>query len=153
MKPLLLIFLSLVASQTQCPVCFDCERSGCLNFGTCAGVTCACHAGFGDSDCSKTTCGSIASLAASRTLKALDPCTCSDGATGPNCNVCTQDSTCALMSGVPIGTDSVCNKSPVVWASNHHSVCAITSIYRLNQTNSSLVFFLDQFSSLLNVTW
>ena len=50
-------------------------------------------------------------------------CACSDGFTGPNCNICTRNSVCSSVPGIPIGSDMVCNSSPVVWKSKHQSVC------------------------------
>lgn len=76
--------------QNTCPVCFDCRRGGCTNFGSCeANAACSCHDGWGFQDCSKPLCGGLSIYNTSRPVSnGTLPCDCVDGWTGPNCNVC-----------------------------------------------------------------
>ena len=77
-------------NQQTCPVCFDCRRSGCTNFGSCeANAACSCHDGWGFQDCSKPLCGGLSIYNTSRPVSnGTSACRCEKGWEGPNCNVC-----------------------------------------------------------------
>lgn len=123
-----------------CPSCFNCnlESSPCLQFGNCTSSTgtCKCPAGFGDVDCSKAQCGSLAD-GEDRPFndKKKDPndanrylgCDCPDGWEGMNCNVCTENRACAPLK--PEGAedeDMFCYKQGMVQKENHQA-CDVTN--------------------------
>ncbi|KAI8912448.1 hypothetical protein EDD86DRAFT_223811 [Gorgonomyces haynaldii] len=133
---MLLVLVALVLAQNStCPVCFNCQNTGCKNFGVCQQQSCQCPDGFGDLDCSKTTCGSLNMLSNLRPPKqpSID-CECASGFGGPNCNICLQDNVCSGSQGAILGSQMVCNKSPLVWKQRHHTVCDV------NNTLVSAVF-------------
>ena len=109
-------------SNGTCPVCFNCQNTPCLNFGTCLQSTkCACQTGFGTLDCSKPLCGSLIQYNETRVVSNLvDPCMCDSSWVGPNCQVCETNDVCISNS---VGTTLICNKSPVVFDQNHYSAC------------------------------
>ncbi|KAL2918422.1 hypothetical protein HK105_201822 [Polyrhizophydium stewartii] len=127
----LLLAVSAVRSQTTgangtCPVCFNCNARGCANFGECRSGACFCPDGFGDSDCSLATCGSLLAPADKRPVRAAGAtCTCDGGFTGPNCNVCTNNDVCTKMPGRLVGTTYICNNGTKVWRTNHHTACTV----------------------------
>ena len=124
-----------------CPSCFNCnlEDSPCLQFGNCTTSSglCQCPPGFGDQDCSRPQCGSLAD-GDDRPLndKQKDPehlenslaCDCPEGWDGINCNVCTQNSACGALR--PEGAeedDMLCFKEGVVVKENHQ-MCDVTNV-------------------------
>ena len=125
---------------SDCPPCFNCnlESTPCQQFGNCTSSTglCKCPAGFGDQDCSKTLCGSLADGEdRPYNTKKKDPndaekslaCDCPDGWTGVNCNVCTTNQACGPLK--PEGAeqdDMVCYKQGMVQYENHQ-MCDVTN--------------------------
>lgn len=123
-----------------CPSCFNCnlEDSPCLQFGNCTTSSglCKCPAGFGDQDCSKALCGSLADGDnRPQNDKEKDPddfgkslaCDCPNGWQGINCNVCTEDESCGPLR--PEGAeddDMVCYKQGLVQRENHQ-MCDVTN--------------------------
>ncbi|KAI8586885.1 hypothetical protein BDZ88DRAFT_267648 [Geranomyces variabilis] len=115
-----------VASPSTCPVCFNCNQSGCKNFGTCDNGKCSCLAGFGGDDCSLPTCGSPNLPQSSRAVRTDPKATCcDDGFIGNTCNVCTRDDVCKVASpGISVGTKTVCNTDSVPWKKSY-SMCDV----------------------------
>ncbi|GAA6042455.1 hypothetical protein JCM8097_008464 [Rhodosporidiobolus ruineniae] len=105
----------------------------CANYGTAlSNGTCACPPGFTGADCSSISCDNplldpSARQAFSSVLSsnASQGCTrqCSDGFTGPTCNVCTSDSACAAAVGTGANSSGfssglgqpVCSTSTWTW--------------------------------------
>ncbi|GAA5926365.1 hypothetical protein JCM1841_006993 [Sporobolomyces salmonicolor] len=83
----------------ECPPCnpFNCvlPAFSCLNNAVCNDYNgqCICPPGFGGEDCAKPLCGSLAD-GQERFPREGDTCTCNDGWTGINCNVCESDQAC-----------------------------------------------------------
>ncbi|KAJ3417122.1 hypothetical protein HDV05_006981 [Chytridiales sp. JEL 0842] len=103
-------------AEPTCPVCYDCKTQGCGNFGSCDNGICSCPSGFGGKDCNTPACGSTNLAPSLRPLRNPgQTCTCDPGFVGFNCNICTSDSVCKTPSDAPIGSSSVCNRSPTVW--------------------------------------
>ncbi|KNE97596.1 hypothetical protein PSTG_09145 [Puccinia striiformis f. sp. tritici PST-78] len=85
-----------------CPECFNCKlpKFNCKQYGTCSEYDgqCKCPAGFGGQDCSQPVCGSLA-RGDERHVRQDNStsCSCDDGWTGINCNVCQNDQVCTSM--------------------------------------------------------
>ncbi|GAA5876426.1 hypothetical protein JCM1840_006022, partial [Sporobolomyces johnsonii] len=83
----------------ECPPCnpFNCVLPAftCLNNAVCNDYNgqCICPPGFGGEDCAKPLCGSLAD-GQERFPREGDTCTCEEGWTGINCNVCETDQAC-----------------------------------------------------------
>lgn len=114
--------------------------SGCENYGTVNGSTCACPPGFGGATCSQPACGgtlfqgSGRSLASGTPFANLTTCACEDGWTGTGCNVCQSAQACqsglasvqsasSSLTGLSSGQDNslTCNTTPRVYASGQMS--------------------------------
>lgn len=123
-----------------CPSCFNCnlEDSPCMQFGNCTASSglCKCPAGFGDQNCSKPLCGSLADgddrpqnnkqRAPFDNTESL-ACDCPDGWEGINCNVCTSNKACGPLK--PEGVDEedmMCYKQGLVQKENHQ-MCDVTN--------------------------
>ncbi|KAL9054386.1 MAG: hypothetical protein Q9162_004188 [Coniocarpon cinnabarinum] len=109
-----------------------------MQFGNCSTSSglCTCPPGFGDQDCSKPLCGSLAD-GEDRPFnnKQKDPdhpekslgCDCADGWEGLNCNVCKTNEACGPLK--PEGTtddDMICYKQGLVQKENHQ-MCDVTN--------------------------
>ncbi|KAJ3315120.1 hypothetical protein HDV04_004261 [Boothiomyces sp. JEL0838] len=97
----------------------------CQNYGSCGTQLCTCLPGFGSNDCSQPTCGSLADT--NRPLLASGNCTCTNGFTGINCNICTSDNSCSYLPTSALGAANICNKSPLAWLDKHYSSYALLS--------------------------
>ncbi|EIW60918.1 uncharacterized protein TRAVEDRAFT_166013 [Trametes versicolor FP-101664 SS1] len=114
--------------------------SGCENYGTVNGSTCACPPGFGGATCSQPACGGTLFQGSSRSLASGTPfanlttCACEDGWTGTGCNVCQSAQACqsglasvqgssSSLTGLSSGQDNslTCNTTPRVYASGQMS--------------------------------
>ncbi|KAJ3067738.1 hypothetical protein HDU98_009057 [Podochytrium sp. JEL0797] len=129
----------LADGNSTCPVCADCRKAGCSNFGQCGGTgTCQCPLGFGGPDCSEPLCNSPMVLNAARMIRpTTSPCTCDNGFSGPNCNVCQTDQACqAGGSSLNAVSSNVCNKSPEAWVAQ--SAVCVTDVY--NGTSTITLF-------------
>ncbi|KAI8837544.1 hypothetical protein BC829DRAFT_447641 [Chytridium lagenaria] len=123
-------------SPTTCPVCFDCNKQGCRNFGGCSGNTCQCPQGFGGQDCLTPVCNSTNVENSRRTLNTEigKPCQqCDTGFDGLSCDACLNDAACATPN--LSSETSVCNRQAKVWkASTTYctlDVPLLTAIYPL----------------------
>jgi hypothetical protein len=77
-------------------------------------------------------CGSLAVFPTNRRISDMtNPCECDEGFSGPNCNVCGNDNACQRLPGMILGSQNVCNQSPVVWKDKHMSVCRVSSMASL----------------------
>ena len=109
-----------------------------MQFGNCTASSglCKCPAGFGDQDCSKPLCGTLAD-GDNRPFndKQKDPdhpdkslgCDCPDGWVGLMCNVCTSNEACGpLRPDAAEPEDMVCYKQGMVQKENHQ-MCDVTN--------------------------
>ncbi|RNJ55815.1 hypothetical protein D7B24_008012 [Verticillium nonalfalfae] len=115
----------------DCPPCFNCVLPAhkCNQFAPCNNYTgkCDCPEGFGGDDCIDPLCGSLgAGDNQKRPPRSPNEktCSCDDGWTGINCNVCTEDNACnALM---PTGDGGVCYQSGEV-VDHNYQMCDVTN--------------------------
>lgn len=111
----------------DCPPCFNCQLDAfqCTQFAPCMNNSgkCACHPGFGGDDCSEPTCGSLADEP-NRAIRKDKYCSCKDGWTGINCNVCKTDDACNAM--MPENDGGVCYKQGVTVKENFQ-MCDVTN--------------------------
>ncbi|KAK7688928.1 hypothetical protein QCA50_007619 [Cerrena zonata] len=114
--------------------------SGCANYGSQNGSSCACPVGFGGSTCSQPACGGNIFQGTSRSLTPLSNgsngtsfanltaagCSCEDGWTGTGCNVCQTAQACqsgfSSVSQVSAGSLPL-GASPVPTGQNSTLVC------------------------------
>ncbi|MBW0461115.1 hypothetical protein O181_000830 [Austropuccinia psidii MF-1] len=88
------------AGCPPCPECFNCQlpKFVCKQFGVCNEYDgqCKCPVGFGGQDCGQPVCGSLAD-GDKRHIRPDNStnCSCSEGWTGVNCNVCQTDQACS----------------------------------------------------------
>lgn len=71
---ILFLLTEKVYSQQQSEVCYNCQNSGCFNYGSCLNNVCSCHDGFGGPDCGSVLCGSVrftVSTGTSNTMNSL----------------------------------------------------------------------------------
>jgi ABC-type multidrug transport system ATPase subunit/ABC-type multidrug transport system permease subunit len=116
-----------------CPRCFDChyEEFACTQFAECSQFNgkCSCPPGFGGDDCSEPVCGSLAD-GKRRSPREGPACDCEEGWEGINCNVCTTNQACNVMT--PEDEGGVCYKQGVVIMENYQ-MCNITNRKILDQ--------------------
>ncbi|KAI8924499.1 hypothetical protein BC831DRAFT_465321 [Entophlyctis helioformis] len=141
--------VSAQGTNGTCPVCFDCTARGCSNQATARATLASAKTASATSTAPKpvsftkgcgctnrqslnarplacTACGSILMPPDIRPIRQPNTnCTCADGFTGTNCNVCTRNDVCAGVPGRPIGTTYVCNNQTKPWASAHHTSCTV----------------------------
>ncbi|KAM0276864.1 hypothetical protein ACHAQH_006340 [Verticillium albo-atrum] len=121
----------------DCPPCFNCVLPAhkCNQYAPCNNYTgkCDCPEGFGGDDCMDPLCGSLgAGDNQKRPPRSPNEktCSCDEGWTGVNCNVCTEDKACnALMppgeGGAP-GEGGVCYQSGEV-VNHNYQMCDVTN--------------------------
>lgn len=117
----------------DCPPCFNCQLDAfqCTQFAPCNKYSgkCACPPGFGGDDCSEPTCGSLAD-GPNRGPRKNKYCSCKDGWSGINCNVCQTNDACNAM--MPEKEDGVCYKQGVTVKENFQ-MCDVTNRKILDQ--------------------
>lgn len=111
----------------DCPPCFNCLLPAytCGQYGQCNEYdgTCRCPDGYGGLDCMEPLCGSLA-RGKDRPMRSGDSCSCDEGWTGINCNVCTENKACnALMEDNEGG---VCYQMGNV-VSHNYQMCDVTN--------------------------
>ncbi|RKP08517.1 hypothetical protein THASP1DRAFT_5145, partial [Thamnocephalis sphaerospora] len=111
----------------DCPPCFNCMLPGypCLHFSKCDEFSgrCSCPAGFGGEDCADPVCGGL-SDGKQRKVREGKQCSCKDGWSGINCNVCQRDDACLPL--VPTNRNATCFKGGLVVKENHQ-MCNVTN--------------------------
>ncbi|EHA54731.1 ABC transporter [Pyricularia oryzae 70-15] len=111
----------------DCPPCFNCLLPAytCGQYGGCNEYdgTCRCPEGYGGLDCMEPLCGSLA-RGKDRPMRSGDQCSCDEGWTGINCNVCTENKYCdALM---PENEGGVCYQMGDV-VNHNYQMCDVTN--------------------------
>jgi len=103
----------------------------CAQFARCNSYDgkCLCPAGFGGDDCLVPVCGALAD-GPRRYPREGNRCSCSDGWSGINCNVCESNSACSAL--MPEGIDGVCYKGGLAVKENHQ-MCNVTNRKILDQ--------------------
>lgn len=126
-------FTFLDKRPADCPPCFNCQLDAfqCTQFAQCNKYSgkCNCPAGFGGDDCSQPTCGSLAN-GPNRAVRKGKYCSCKDGWTGINCNVCQTNDACNAM--MPEKEGGVCYKQGVTVKENFQ-MCDVTNRKILDQ--------------------
>lgn len=111
----------------DCPPCFNCNlpAHSCGQFAPCSEYSgkCDCPAGYGGDNCLEPLCGSLA-RGPDRPKREGKTCDCDDGWTGINCNVCTSDRACDVLTDT--GDGGVCYTSGEVVKQNHQ-MCDVTN--------------------------
>ncbi|KAM0335478.1 hypothetical protein ACHAQA_000526 [Verticillium albo-atrum] len=124
--------LALTSSRPDnCPPCFNCVLPAhkCNQYAPCNNYTgkCDCPEGFGGDDCIDPLCGSLG-LGDNEKRPPRSPkeqtCSCDDGWTGINCNVCTEDNACNAM--IPSGEGGVCYQNGEV-VNHNYQMCDVTN--------------------------
>ncbi|KAJ3276195.1 hypothetical protein HDV01_005643 [Terramyces sp. JEL0728] len=95
------------------------DQEPCQNYGSCGTQLCTCLPGFGSNDCSQRTCGSLGD--SNRPILTTGNCTCTNGFSGINCNICTNDNSCSYLPTSALGASNVCNTSPLAWLDKHYT--------------------------------
>ncbi|PLN84580.1 putative ABC transporter [Aspergillus taichungensis] len=117
----------------DCPPCFNCQLDAfqCGQYAPCDKFTgkCVCPPGFGGDDCLEPLCGSLGDGHARRPRKDKY-CSCKDGWSGINCNVCQTNNACNAM--MPEGEGGVCYKQGVTVKENFQ-MCDVTNRKILDQ--------------------
>lgn len=60
-------------------------------------------------------------------LENTTACICDEGWEGPNCNICQSSRSCSALPSSSLGSQNVCNQSPVVWGNRHFSSCNVNN--------------------------
>ncbi|KAK4193266.1 putative ATP-dependent permease precursor [Podospora australis] len=120
----------------DCPPCFNCNlpAHSCGQFAPCSEYSgkCDCPPGYGGDNCLEPrcahqclaiVCGSLA-RGPDRPKRDGDRCECDEGWTGINCNVCTSDRACDVLTET--GDGGVCYTSGEVVKQNHQ-MCDVTN--------------------------
>ncbi|ODV83454.1 hypothetical protein CANARDRAFT_203144 [[Candida] arabinofermentans NRRL YB-2248] len=112
----------------KCPPCFNCNLPifECKQFSSCNPFSgrCECLAGFGGDDCSEPMCGGLGDGLNRPVRKDGELCSCEDGWSGINCNMCTEDSVCDAF--VPGDLKGTCYKEGIV-VKKSHQMCDVTN--------------------------
>lgn len=117
-----------ISDDDKCPPCFNCMLPlfECKQFSKCNEFNgqCECIDGFGGPDCSEVLCGGLKEDNTKRPIRGNESCTCDDGWSGINCNICEKDSVCDQF--MPEGLSGTCYKNGMI-VNKFNQMCDVTN--------------------------